>query len=1645
MQQLNENHTFTGMQKDLAISRHPSTFLYDAHNIRLTARGKDTLLSITNERGPLKTGIIIEGTYLGHCLLRNYLTVFSTTTPVQQESITSTTSGSSRLYINHINRWQDSFQTDTPSTDTSQESTSGSTSDDETTTPTVLPDNVLPWQPVVTESTSSIVSNNSSTTEENSEENDEENNEEENTSSEEESSSEQTSTITSPDYITRIDLSTGEVVILYKGNLRFSPLYPIETIGSYENEGIQKIYWTDGLNQPRLINIVGEIKDDLDTQFDFIRELQLNETISIKKELGAAGMFPPGVIQYAFTYYTKYGQESNIFYTSPLIYTSYQDRGASPEDKVENAFRINITNLDTNFDYLRIYSIQRTSINGTPIVKRVQDIYTKAEAAEPEDRGVVESSTLPSVLIDGVYRQPDPLPQNGECSYCRVVQIDWDDVRASSPIFWYGFKRSDYPDLRIKTEYGYVTFDNNSSPSDDNIIWYSTMSYTKNGVRKYRVYQTNGYDDSGIYSTVDIRSVSFYDANTPLEGVSFLDTGTTEDSVDPTELLYKGGESLIVGTLAQKDSTLFFGNIQLNVPPIISNLKTQIKELSVEQDTRKFYPIKNFSDNYVYANQLNSYNGPVDSADNPISVPCGGFKRGDYYRCGIQFQYKDGKWSDPIFINDIQVTNKPSFRVLSVAEGTIPAGTAEATVPTLKVTIPSTDNVNTIAKTLISRGYKKARAVVVMPQLQDRVTICQGVLNPTMYTNNNRNSKKLFQSSWFFRPTLKGMAEPSDGTANPKATGTLHYTSNSSGAGYLPTYDPTYLRKVEIEGNFAEDDKFKILSSPLDRTIISTLHSPDIEFDDSLSLLDYIDVSWREVGISSVVTTFSDIDIQTESPTIGNNGAGFLNKGFVKSGTAGLISGLFYEDYVVDDNIAVASKFEAWRDEHSPVKWLIYPWHRTGSLNNDIKRPADSGARTAVLKKKVLSNLRYADTIFKDTGDYYEKGYTVSDLDKHPKVYNLDQIGIVKLGELVYQGNIDTLLLPDKTDGNYFAFDNSLLGYYNVVTAFNSTNWWKTFGPDNNIPARHGLYKWNGQTSSSSLWTMPDNHSAIGDVYNELVLQKEQVRMKYKSSPHLVAAIASKVPDGSIPNNTAALRIVEIIRNGAGNAPGTPKPHYRSTMFGGTSEDALKANIWIPCGEPVALNDTEDVVVQYSYGDTYYQRWDCLKTYPFTKEDINQIVEIGSFMLETRVNIDGRYDRNRGQVSNINMSPTNFNLLNPIYSQLNNFFTYRILDDDFYEINKFPNQITWSKEKQAGADIDLWTNVTLGSTYDMDGSKGSITALRVWKDNIYCFQDKGISNILFNSRVQIPVSDGVPIEITNSYKVEGYRYLSDGTGCTNKWTIKPTPSGIYFVNAVDNHLYHIGESLQDLTTVRNMTSWFNNVADNEIISTLYDDVNKDVYLLTNTEVLCYSELLGQFVSFMSYDGIYLIESNGNYIYTMRKIEPDDQGVQDNKDELYYMFNGAYNNFFGEQKGWDFTFISNGVDKQLMDFDKTYSTIDYRMDIFGYTLDNSNNTVETYEANKSFDYIRAFNEYQDSGIIPLSRLRRRPAVKNTPSPKYDYVGANMQKKFRVWRLQIPRNKNSLDRMRNTWCKIQLGNNGTENTRAVFYDLNVQYFI
>lgn len=148
--------------------------------------------------------------------------------------------------------------------------------------------------------------------------------------------------------------------------------------------------------------------------------------------------------------------------------------------------------------------------------------------------------------------------------------------------------------------------------------------------------------------------------------------------------------------------------------------------------------------------------------------------------------------------------------------------------------------------------------------------------------------------------------------------------------------------------------------------------------------------------------------------------------------------------------------------------------------------------------------------------------------------------------------------------------------------------------------------------------------------------------------------------------------------------------------------------------------------------------------------------------------------------------------------------------------------------------------------------------------------------------------------------------------------------------------------------------------------------------------------------------------------------------------LNEMFAGDYNYFFDEFQGYDFTFVSNGKSAQqdLSTIDKTYSTIDFRADKWSDKLDS------ILSSESPFDYIRVWNEYQDSGEVLLKCTPNKPSI--------------LKKKFRVWRIQVPRDAhNRTSRMRNTWCKIKLGsapryNNGN-NSFIQFHDIGVQYIV
>ncbi len=1426
---------------------------------------------------------------------------------------------------------------------------------------------------------------------------------------------------TGTDYIIRFtgDSSSLIATILYSGNLNFDTEHPLETLVSYENDMVQKVYWTDGVNQPRVINVSESMDDKIgdytDTSFDFVPTLELNETIKVKKILGGGGSFAPGVIQYAFTYYNKYGQESNIFYTTPLMYVSYKDRGASPEDtSVDNTFKIFISNFDNKFDFLRVYSIQRTSINGVPIVRRVQDLDLKAyNPVTGEAVTSVDSSTLPVCRTKGKVIDP---------YYTYSTKLDAEaKVGGEANSNWYGLYKSEYPDLIISTSEGYVTWGETPTGASDIVMWFGAETNNGTPIRCTTV-------DSWATSS-DL--INFRKSEDGFGILTYTDNGYSGDTIDPTELLYKGGTGIVAGTMEQKDGTLFLGNIDINaiVPPLSSTIfskdherKTLLEWVkdsmtkwetpdhehdSIISSTKNITVPQTMSGNYTYGNQLSS----IDSEGYVAS--CRGFKHGDFYRLGVQFQHKTGSWSEPVFIKDVEQLKSPSF------------SNSDLILPTYKGRLSET-----AAEALKAEGYVKVRGVVCFPEIQDRVTLCQGVGNPTLYTAQKRSlDKNLYaQSSWFFRPSGPALYNSNNGTSKVAAVHSSQLpTTNTS---TIESNDSLHL--VEIQGEFKTANEIDNLFTIDWNTC--TFHSPDLEFDPTFSILYYDGVTCNRLGTVEVSKTLADIDIQMETPTISKNATGFDHKSFVTNDAKGIVSGLFYEDYIAKDIDANTIRQWAVDTDKFAARWLVYPWQMSGSLNNDITRPTGVGIQSSLFKKKIISHLRYFSSVTSATENLpvdfinYFAGNTTD---------------LLVTDSGMYAGNIDTMLSPKRADGMYF-IQGETVGF------LDSSPWYKTYAnlTDSSNP---GIY--TGSTPAIVAGKTAGNH------YIDLVLKKNAVRMKYKSTPHIVLKFSNSTNIDPYNGNASTLNllpVLELQRHGDNNVS-----NYRKTMFGGTSDDALRENVWLPCGEPVSLYDIKNqyvgdtsnfpcVTFEYSYGDTYYQRWDCLKTYAYTPEDENQIVEIGSFMLETRVNIDGRYDRNRGQVNNTMMSPLNFNLMNLVYSQRDNFFNYRIQDVDYYKSKSYPNQITWSLAKESGAEIDAWTNINLGSVLELDGDKGSISKLIRFNDQLLAFQDSGISQILYNENMQIASTTGVPIEIANSQKVEGKRYLSDSIGCANKWSIASTPSGIYFMDSNNKGIYHLSDGVKNLSLEQGFNTWSKkniqagkiwNPDDFGSFVSYYDRQNHDVLFIDENYCLAFSEKFGIFTSFYSYKKApYFINYKDTGLWLSKSREKN----ADSNYHIYQHNGGEYCEFFGKPEEYYMELIGNP--EPLVD--KIFTNLEFRACVDGEGVEVESTPYTPYIP---FDSLYAENEYQ-KGELKLQYKhglgRMQHYHRETSEGEVVDSSSPLNRKFRIWRCDIPRNNKGgkpLDRMRNTWLKVKLTKTLDTGHRVEIHDMVMTYYV
>lgn len=466
---------------------------------------------------------------------------------------------------------------------------------------------------------------------------------------------------------------------------------------------------------------------------------------------------------------------------------------------------------------------------------------------------------------------------------------------------------------------------------------------------------------------------------------------------------------------------------------------------------------------------------------------------------------------------------------------------------------------------------------------------------------------------------------------------------------------------------------------------------------------------------------------------------------------------------------------------------------------------------------------------------------------------------------------------------------------------------------------------------------------------------------------------------------------------------------YLGNIYGGNSIESKKRSNYIEVGQyNVIENDTYNCI---HIGDTFIHEFEFTKIVKTETEiyeaGVQQVTEIVNVMIETTVDLKNRNDLSIGDWDNrFQPKYEEYQEYNKVYSQEGNLLLRKDLDYRFKKVNGFDTNIISTKVKIPGELIDSWTDFQPNNVMSLNGKYGPINGMVSFRDELITFQDKGIAKLSIQPRVQVQGSDGLSVELGTGTVLADYTYLTSNSGSINKWGILPTDSGVYYLDALNKTFNVIGsDGFKGLSDQEGFHKYFldnvdidsiriDNPIKKEGTSIGWDKITNDIYLsIFNKEkgnqTISFNLYQNGFSSFYDYDSTMYIYSKGK----TRTINPDAMN------QIYENFKGDYNVFYGKNRMSSIDFILNPEPH----VECTFNNLEYKSEAW--------NKLEK-EERYTWERIRSYNEFQDSGLIDL------------------IPNKNIRQLNRKWRLNIPRDKNKINRTRNTWAIIHLESNNVD---------------
>ena len=189
------------------------------------------------------------------------------------------------------------------------------------------------------------------------------------------------------------------------------------------------------------------------------------------------------------------------------------------------------------------------------------------------------------------------------------------------------------------------------------------------------------------------------------------------------------------------------------------------------------------------------------------------------------------------------------------------------------------------------------------------------------------------------------------------------------------------------------------------------------------------------------------------------------------------------------------------------------------------------------------------------------------------------------------------------------------------------------------------------------------------------------------------------------------------------------------------------------------------------------------------------------------------------------------------------------------------------------------------------------------------------------------------------------------------------------------------------------------------------------------------------MGFYSYEGMTGLYNIWGEVYTI-----------DKDANLYIQNLGLYNHYFGVYQPSTFTLISN-PDSLI---DKTFNWFEMNLDAF-----SSRANAKRLTEDEDYRIIEDSSEYrilETTGDIYLpnvflNTIEVSTEYQQNEVPLTYHMDGNVRKKFRKWRIEIPREKNTINRFRNNWLKTKYTYipNQNDNIRFNLYNISLFYTI